>query len=182
MDQSKILPIILEPNPLLHTKSEEVKKVDSKIIDFSNSLVNTMKHHKGLGIAAVQVGVLKRIIAIDMDSIGKEQYEKLKLPKNPVVLINPQIIETSKKKQSYVEGCLSFGNIFPRIERFNKVKVQYLDLNEQQQFLEISDTIVSSCLQHEIDHINGVVFLDRLSRMKKDFMMKKYLKWRKKYQ
>ena len=179
MKDNKVLPLVLEPDPLLHKKSELVKEVNSEIIEFSKNLIATMKYHKGLGLAAVQVGVLKKIIAVDIINTGREGDSSLNLEEGPRILINPEIIEKSNDKKTYTEGCLSFGNIFPEVERYNKIKVRYLDLDGKENLLEVSDNIISSCLQHEIDHTNGIVFLDKLSRIKKEFMMKKYLKWRK---
>ncbi|RST70341.1 peptide deformylase [Candidatus Aquarickettsia rohweri] len=175
----KILPLVLEPDPILHKKSELVKNIDQEIKEFSNNLIATMQHHKGLGLAAVQVGVLKKIIAVDITNLGRKGDKFLDIKEGPKILINPEIIEKSDDKKIYAEGCLSFGNILPEVERANRVKVKYLDLNGEEKFLEVSDNIISACIQHEIDHINGIVFLDRLSRIKRDFMMKKYLKWRK---
>ena len=180
MKAQKILPLIFEPNPLLHIKSELVTDITTEIKRFCNNLVNTMQHYKGLGLAAVQVGVLKAIIAVNIINTEEDNNMSLNLQEGPRILINPIIIEASlNDKKQYAEGCLSYGNVFPEIERFNKIKVRYLDIEGQINFLEISDHIMSSCIQHEIDHTNGIVFLDRLSRIKKEFMMKKYIKWRK---
>ena len=176
MVNEKILPLIIEPNPLLHQVSEIVTKVDSEIADLAEKLIATMQHHKGLGLAAVQVGILKRVIVVDITNAGCEGDKPLSLKEGPMILINPEITEQSDDTKTYAEGCLSFGNIYPEIERTNGVKVKYLDLDGKENFLEVSDNIMSACLQHEIDHINGIVFLDRLSRIKKEFMMKKYLK------
>ena len=96
------------------------------------------------------------------------------------ILINPQIIEKSKETKTYMEGCLSFGNIFPEVTRHNTIIVQYRDLDNKINFLKISNSIVAACVQHEIDHTNGIVFLDRVSKIKKEFMIKKYLKWKRK--
>lgn len=178
-NEPKILPLVLEPDPILHKKSELVKNIDQEIKEFSNNLIFTMQHHKGLGLAAVQVGVLKKIIAIDVIKELNPQDKPLDIEEGPKILINPEIIEKSDDKKKYAEGCLSFGNIFPEVERANRVKIKYLDLNGEEKLLEISDNIISACVQHEIDHTNGIVFLDRLSRIKRNFMMKKYLKWRK---
>ena len=176
MVNEKILPLILEPNPLLHQVSEVVVKVDDEIRDLAEKLITTMQYHKGLGVASVQVGILKRVIAVNIINVGCEGDKPLNLQEGAMILINPEVVEQSDDKKIYAEGCLSFGNIYPEIERANRVKVKYLDLDGKENFLEVSDHILSACLQHEIDHTNGIVFLDRLSRMKKEFMMKKYLK------
>jgi peptide deformylase len=179
MSNKKVLPLIFEPNPLLHQKSEEVAIIDEGIIDLAEKLIATMQHHKGLGLAAVQVGVLKKIIAIDMINEGREGDKPLKFSEGPMILINPKIIEQSEEKSVYQEGCLSFGSIYPEIERPNGVKVAYLGLDGEERILEIANNIMAACIQHEIDHTNGIVFVDRLSRIKKEFIMKKYLKARK---
>ena len=177
--EKNILLLILEPNPLLHQVSEIVTNIDDKIIDLAEKLIVTMEYHKGLGLAAVQVGVLKKIIAVNIINTGLEGDKPLNLKEGVMILINPEVVEQSDDKKTYAEGCLSFGNIYPEIERANRVKIKYLNLDGKENFLEVSDNIISACLQHEIDHTNGIVFLDRLSRMKREFMMKKYLKWRK---
>ena len=177
--ETKVLPLVLEPDPILHKKSELVENIDQEIKEFSNNLIATMKHYNGLGLAAVQVGVLKKIIAIDIVNMGRKGDKTLNIEEGPKIFINPEIIEKSEDTKKYAEGCLSFGNIFPEIERANRVKIKYLDLNGNTQFLDVADNIISACLQHEIDHTNGIVFLDKLSRIKREFMMKKYLKWRK---
>ena len=179
MSNGKILPLILEPNPLLHKASETITNIDDEIRDLAEKLISTMQYHQGLGLAAVQIGVLKRVIAINIINSLREGDKPLNLKEGPMILINPEVVEQSDDKKTYAEGCLSFGNIYPEIERANKVKIRYLDLDGKEKFLEVSDNIISACLQHEIDHTNGIVFLDRLSRMKKEFMMKKYLKWRR---
>ena len=175
---STILPLVFEPHPILHKQSKEVHIINDEIKDFSKSLVTTMKYHNGLGLAAVQVGVLKKIIAINTTNFQESSKESLKEKEDFRILINATIVEESKERKTYNEGCLSYGNIFPEIIRAKRVKVQYLDLHSKTRFLEISDNILSACLQHEIDHTNGIVFLDRMSRIKKEFIMKKYLKWR----
>ena len=180
MSKYKILSLITEPNPLLHQKSENVDVIDLKIKDFCRNLIATMNHYNGLGIAAVQVGLLKNIIAIDATSIDKNHNIPLKLKKESQILINPEIVKKSRETKTYVEGCLSFGNIFPEVSRHNTITVKYQDLDNKINFLEVSDSIIAACVQHEIDHTNGIVFLDRISKIKKEFMIKKYFKWKKK--
>ena len=136
MNEKKILPLILEPHSLLHQKSKLVTEINDEVKEFSKNLISTMQYHKGLGLAAVQVGVLKKIIAIDIKNLEKNGNKLLKLKKVPKILINAEIIEKSQDKKIYAEGCLSFGNIFPRIERFNKVKVKYQDLNGKENLLD----------------------------------------------
>ncbi|WPX96618.1 peptide deformylase [Candidatus Bandiella euplotis] len=179
MGSNNILPLVLEPNPLLHQVSHLVTDINEEIRDFAQKLIATMQYHNGLGLAAVQVGVLKRIIAIDITNKGQVEDDYLRLNEGPMILINPEIVEHSKDTKVYQEGCLSFGHIYPEIARPNKIKVKYWDLNGVENLLEASDNIISSCIQHEIDHTNGIVFVDRLSKLKKEFMIKKYLKWRK---
>ncbi|MFQ3307421.1 MAG: peptide deformylase [Candidatus Midichloriaceae bacterium] len=177
MSKDKIFKLILEPDPILHKSSEIVKNIDQEIVHFSEKLISTMVHYNGLGLAAVQVGVLKKIIAVDFME-QEDVFQQTGL-KGPTILINPEIIDVSRETKTYKEGCLSFGNIYPEVERANRVKIKYMNLKEEEKIVELSDTILSSCLQHEIDHTNGIVFLDKLSKIKKDFMKKKYLKWRK---
>ncbi len=176
---SRILPLIFEPDPILHQKSEIVSDVTKEIQDFSQDLILTMQHHKGLGLAAVQVGVLKKIIALDIkESTLKKDHDFL-FDQDSLIMINPEIIDASKEKASYKEGCLSFGFIYPEVIRPNQIKVKYKDLSGKERIVETKNDIMSACIQHEIDHTNGIVFLDKLSRMKREFMMKKCLKMRK---
>ena len=124
----------------------------------------------GIGLAAVQIGILKRLIVID---ISKEEEEK-----SPFFLINPEIIFKSKKTSSYEEGCLSFLVILQKLERPSECRVNFIDYNGKRKELK-ANGLLATCIQHEIDHLNGILFIDYLSKLKKDMIIKKLIKYKK---
>ena len=181
MKNNKIFSLILEPNLILHKKSLPVPCISLEVKKLSNNLIDTMRYYKALGIAAVQIGVLKKIVAINALKVNTNNYSLIILIEDHRILINPKIIKKSIDTKIYFEGCLSFKNIFPKVKRFNLIKIKYIDIRGKEKCLEVSDNIISSCLQHEIDHTSGVIFLDKLSRVKKEFMIKKYSKLQKEF-
>jgi peptide deformylase len=182
-----ILPIITFPNPLLKKVSKPVEKVDDELRKFMDQMLATMYADKGVGLAAVQVGVLKRVLVMDVEyNIEEEEcdgnhhhghhhhHHKISNQK-PMFLVNPEIISCSKDQSVYYEGCLSFPEMRADITRPQKVKVKYLDYNGKEQILE-ADGLLATCVQHEIDHLNGITFIDHLSRLKRDIIIKKLKK------
>ena len=161
--------IIIEPDPILRKKSDAIEKVDDELRKLMDEMLETMYEAPGIGLAAVQIGILKRLIVID---ISKEEK------KNPIFLINPEIITKSKNKSVYEEGCLSLPGQFAEIERPAECLIKYLDYQGKQKKLKATG-LMATCVQHEIDHLNGVLFIDYLSKLKKDMIIKK-LKKRKK--
>ena len=161
--------IIIEPDPILRKKSDAIEKVDDELRKLMDEMLETMYEAPGIGLAAVQIGILKRLIVID---ISKEEK------KNPIFLINPEIITKSKNKSVYEEGCLSLPGQFAEIERPAECLIKYLDYQGKQKELKATG-LMATCVQHEIDHLNGVLFIDYLSKLKKDMIIKK-LKKRKK--
>ena len=163
-------PIIIEPDPILRKKSQSFEKVDKEVQRLMDDMLETMYSAPGIGLAAVQVGILKRAIVID---ISKQDEEK-----KPIFLINPEIIYKSEKTSVYEEGCLSLPGHFAEIERPTECHIRYIDYFGKTKELK-ADGLLSTCLQHEVDHLNGVLFVDYLSKLKKDMIIKKLVKQKK---
>ena len=164
--------IVIEPNPILRKKSENLEKVDDELRGLLDDMLETMYSAPGIGLAAVQVGVLKRLIVID---ISKEKDKK-----NPLFLINPEIVSRSKKTSIYEEGCLSLPGHFAEIERPAECHVKYIDYTGKEKEIK-ANGLLSTCIQHEVDHLNGILFIDYLSKLKKDMILKKLIKHKKEF-
>ena len=162
--------IVIEPDPILRKKSENLEKVDDELKKLLDEMLETMYAAPGIGLAAVQIGILKRLIVI---VISKENEKK-----NPLFLINPKIISKSESTSIYEEGCLSLPGHFAEIERQAECKVKYLDYNGKEKEIRAKG-LLSTCIQHEIDHLDGVLFIDYLSKLKKDMIVKKLIKHKK---
>ena len=162
--------ILTIPDPLLREKSIPVKEVDEEIKSLMNDMLLTMYNAPGIGLAAIQIGIPKRVIVMDL---SKDPDKK-----KPMYFVNPKIIWKSDVSSTYEEGCLSIPNQFARIDRPEKCHVQYLDYNGQEKELK-ADGLLSTCIQHEIDHLNGILFIDYLSKLKKDMIIKKISKDKK---
>ncbi len=183
----KILPLILAPNPLLKQLSKPVDKVDDDLRNFMKDMVQTMYAEQGIGLAAVQVGVLKRVLVIDVDyeidhhahhSHNHHHCSGVHVKnENPLFLINPEIIEKSADLSSYNEGCLSFPLARADVKRPKKVKVKFLDFHGEEKTIEM-DGILATCVQHEIDHLNGVTFVDHISKLKREVILNKMKKFK----
>ena len=165
-----ILKIIKEPDPILRKKSQPVDRVDENIQRLMNDMLETMYQAPGIGLAAPQVGILKRVIVID---IAKDDE-----PKKPLYIVNPKIIWKSEEEITREEGCLSIPGFFAEITRPLKCKIKYLDYNGNEKEDEV-DNLLSTCIQHEVDHCDGVLFIDYLSKLKKDMIIKKLIKTNK---
>ncbi len=183
----KILPLILAPNPLLKKISAPVEKIDESLRQLMKDMVQTMYSESGVGLAAVQVGVLKRILVIDVDyKIEDHDHHHHHgecggvhvTNTNPRFFVNPEIIEFSKENNSYNEGCLSFPGARSEVVRPQKVKVKYLDFHGKEQIEEMSG-LLAICIQHEIDHLNGITFVDHISKLKREMILNKMRKLRK---
>ena len=162
--------ILTEPDPILRKKCEPLEKVDTDTKKLMDDMLETMYVAPGIGLAAVQVGILKRLVVIDI-SKGEEK-------KQPIFLINPQIIHRSKKTSVYEEGCLSLPGQFAEIERPAECTIKYIDYNGKEKDLK-ADGLLATCIQHEVDHLNGILFIDYLSKLKKDMIIKKLVKQKK---
>ena len=158
--------IITVPDPLLKSISKPVDKINDEIKILINDMFETMYNAPGIGLAAVQIGIPLRVVVVD---ISKEDEKK------PHFFINPNIVWRSDKTSTYEEGCLSIPNQFAEIERPESCRVEYLDLNNKKKEIEASG-LLSTCIQHEIDHLNGVLFIDYLSKLKKNMIIKKVTK------
>ena len=156
--------ILTIPDPLLRKVSEPVTSVNTEVKNLMDDMLETMYAAPGIGLAAVQVGVLKRIIVIDLSKDGQK--------KNPLFIVNPQITFKSDELISYEEGCLSIPNQFAEVKRPSSCKVNFLDYNGKKREIN-ADGLLATCVQHEVDHLNGVLFIDHLSKLKKDIIIKK---------
>ena len=162
--------IIIEPDPILRKKSEVLETVNNELKSLMDDMLETMYAAPGIGLAAIQVGILKRLVVIDI-SKGEEE-------KKPIFLINPQIIHQSKKTSIYEECCLSLPGQFAEIERPAECTLKYIDYNGKEKELK-ADGLLATCVQHEVDHLNGILFIDYLSKLKKDMNIKKLVKQKK---
>jgi len=162
--------ILTEPDPFLRQKSINVDEVNDEIRLLMNDMVETMYDAPGIGLAAIQVGIPKRVIVIDLS----KKDEK----KNPLYFVNPVILKKSEKDASYEEGCLSVPNQFAEISRPDKCKVKYLDYEGNEKVLE-AEGLLATCIQHEMDHLEGILFIDYLSKLKKSMIIKKLSKQKK---
>ena len=166
-----ILKLYTYPDKVLRQKCDKVEKVDDDLRKFLDDMLETMYVDGGCGLAAPQIGVTKRIIVLD----AKSAEEDLSL-RQPMHLINPEIIWTSEEKVLYNEGCLSLPEQRAEVERFEKVKVRYLDYEGNPQEL-LADELLAIILQHEIDHLDGVLYIDHLSRLKRSRLITKLNKY-----
>jgi peptide deformylase len=163
--------ILIIPDKRLRLKSEAVKAVDKSLRALIDDMFETMYAAPGIGLAAVQIGVPRRVVTVD---IAKKDE-----PKQPQVFINPEVTWASDEKATYEEGCLSIPEYYEEVERPKAVKVKFLDLDLKPQEIE-ADGLLATCLQHEIDHTNGVLFIDHISKLKRDMVTKKFKKAAKK--
>jgi peptide deformylase len=159
--------ILILPDKRLRQVSDPVKKIDAGIRKLVEDMFETMYDAPGIGLAAIQIGAPKRVITMDLAK--KEE------PRDPQVFINPEVVWTSPEKASYEEGCLSIPEYYDDVERPAQVKVKYLDLEGKRKEV-VANGLFATCLQHEIDHLNGVLFIDHLSKLKRDRVLKKFTK------
>ena len=162
--------ILTEPNEILRQKSLPVEKVDKEIKTLMDDMIDTMYAAPGIGLAAIQVGIPKRVIVLDI-----EQKEG---KKNPIFLINPEVMERSKNNSTYEEGCLSVPGQFAEIDRPEKCHIKYLDYNGEKKEIK-AEGMLATCIQHEMDHLEGILFIDYLSKLKKSMIIKKLSKKKK---
>ena len=162
--------IVIEPDPILRKESAPIEKVDNDLRKLLDDMLETMYAAPGIGLAAVQIGILKRLIVID---ISKDKEKK-----NPLFLINPEIVSKSKNAAMYEEGCLSLPGHFAEIERPSECQINFLDYNGKKKEITAKG-LLSTCIQHELDHLNGILFIDYLSKLKKDMIIKNLVKHKK---
>jgi peptide deformylase len=163
----ELLDIIKLPDPVLRKKSTAVEQVDDDLRALLDTMLETMYEAPGIGLAGIQIGVPKRIITIDAT--------RDEGPRQPLYLINPEILTLSDDRAIYEEGCLSIPDYFAEIERPASVRVRYVDYDGKSRELE-ADELLATVIQHEIDHLDGVLFVDYLSKLKRDLVIRKFTK------
>ena len=162
-----IKPLVLLPDPVLRKKSEPLEQVDDDARKLADDLLETMYDAPGIGLAAIQIGLPRRLLVIDC---SKEDEDRA-----PMVFINPQIVDSSEERSTYEEGCLSIPDYYAEVERPAEVTVEFLDRDGMPQEIR-ADGLLATCLQHEIDHLNGVLFIDHISKLKRDMVIRKFTK------
>ncbi|MEK6746970.1 MAG: peptide deformylase [Pseudomonadota bacterium] len=178
-----IRPIIIAPDPRLKTKSSIVETIDDSISELVRDMFETMYYERGIGLAAVQIGIHKRVLVADVEWNGSRYAEEEGADEELVigkqhVLINPQILNDSGDEQSYKEGCLSFPDQFADIIRPSSIRVKFTDLDGKDRE-ESFDGLLATCIQHEIDHLNGITFVDHISPVKRDMITRRLTKMKK---
>jgi len=170
-----IRPIIEAPDPLLRQISSPVEAITPEIQALIDDMFETMYAAPGIGLAAIQVGVPKRILVIDLQDPEEEGGEAVR---NPLVFINPEILRKSETERPYNEGCLSVPDQYAEVERPDTIRARWLDRDGKVHEEEL-EGMLATCLQHEMDHLEGVLFIDYLSRLKRDMILRKLAKARK---
>ncbi|HEV2504864.1 peptide deformylase [Mesorhizobium sp. UC22_110] len=162
-----IKPLIILPDPVLRQVSKPVERIDEPLLKLADDMLETMYDAPGIGLAAIQIGEPLRMLVIDLAKEGE--------PPAPHVFINPDVLESGSERSVYEEGCLSIPDYYAEVERPATVRVRYLDRDGRLQEIE-ADGLMATCLQHEIDHLNGVLFIDHISKLKRDMVVKKFKK------
>ncbi|ATP11725.1 peptide deformylase [Bartonella henselae] len=160
-------PLVIVPDPILREISKPVEYIDSAVQKLADDMLETMYHAQGVGLAAIQIGIPLRMLVLDV-SRNDEQ-------KNPLVIINPEVLWLSDERNIYKEGCLSIPEYFAEVERPKRLCVRYQNREGKQTEIE-ADDLLATCLQHEIDHLNGRLFIDYLSKIKRDMVIRKFKK------
>ncbi len=162
-----IKPLIILPDPVLRMVSAPVERVDADVKKLAADMLDTMYDAPGIGLAAIQVGEPLRMLVIDLAKEGE--------PPAPQVFINPQVLATGDERSVYEEGCLSIPDYYAEVERPASVRVKYVDAQGMTHEID-ADGLLATCLQHEIDHLNGMLFIDHISKLKRDMVVKKFKK------
>jgi len=165
-----VLPIIVAPDPRLKRQAEPVAAVDAEIVRLMDDMLETMYAAPGIGLAAPQVGVLKRVVVIDVAREGEAP--------RPLHMANPEVVWESDDTKSHEEGCLSLPDMYDDVVRPVQVRVRYLDRDNIQQDIE-ADGLLATCVQHEIDHLNGTLFVDHVSSLRRNMILRKLQKRKK---
>ncbi len=158
-------PLVLLPDPILKTVSKPVENVDSRILKLADDMLDTMYDAPGIGLAAIQVAEPLRLLVIDLAKEGEE--------KAPQFFINPEILAVTENPSVYEEGCLSIPDYYAEVERPAGVRVKFIDRAGKSQEIEATG-LLATCLQHEIDHLNGVLFIDHISKLKREMVTRKF--------
>jgi peptide deformylase len=162
-----IRPLVILPDPQLRRRSEPIGDITTEVRELAADMLDTMYDAPGIGLAAIQIGVPKRLVVIDL---AKPEEER-----RPVVLVNPEITWTSEDPRTYEEGCLSIPEYYEEVARPDRIKYRYRDLDGKTVEGE-AEGVMATCLQHEIDHLNGILFIDYISKLKRDRIIKKFQK------
>ncbi len=162
-----IRPLVILPDSKLRLVSEPVPAVTDEIRELARDMLDTMYDAPGVGLAAIQIGTPKRVITMD---VSKDENER-----HPMVLLNPEIVWSSEEKRVYEEGCLSIPEYYEEVERPDRVRFRYMTLDGET-VEQDADGLMATCVQHEIDHLNGVLFIDHLSKLKRDRVVTKFKK------
>ena len=162
-----IRPLVILPDSKLRLISEPIKEVTNEIRRLADDMLETMYDAPGVGLAAIQIGMPLRMVTMDV-SKSEDEHQ-------PLVLINPEIVWASEEKRVYEEGCLSIPEYYEEVERPDRVRFRYVNL-QGETVEQDADGLLATCLQHEIDHLNGVLFIDYLSKLKRDRVMTKFKK------
>jgi peptide deformylase len=165
-----ILPILVAPDPRLKRKADPVEAVDADLVRLMDDMLETMYAAPGIGLAAPQVGILKRIIVVDVAREGE--------PPQPLCLANPEVLWESEDTNLHEEGCLSLPDMYDDIERPARVRVRYLDRDNQTREID-ADGLLATCIQHEMDHLEGTLFVDHLSSVRRNMILRKLQKRKK---
>lgn len=170
----KTYEILTVPHPVLKTKSAPVERVDEGLQAQLSAMLETMYEGKGIGLAANQVGITNRVLVMDLQKRGEDGEDI----RNPILCVNPKIVRASEERSTMEEGCLSIPRHYVEVERAARVTVEYLDFNGKQQTLE-ADGLLSHCVQHEIDHLDGVLILDYISAIRRNMIVRKVEKMKR---
>ena len=162
-----IKPLIILPDPILRQVSKPIETMDSGVKKLADDMLETMYDAPGIGLAAIQIGVARRMLVLDVAKDGED--------KQPLVFINPEIVSSTDARSVYEEGCLSIPDYYAEVERPAGITVKHLDRDGKEQLTE-ADGLLATCLQHEIDHLNGVLFIDHISKLKREMVIRKFTK------
>ncbi len=173
-----VLPIVEIPDHRLRLMCAPVDTIDDEVRQLVTDMTETMYDARGIGLAAIQVGVARRVVVIDLQERESEDEEKPEAVRDPKAYINPEILSVSEEMSRYQEGCLSIPEQYAEVERPARCRVAWLDVDGARHEADM-DGLLATCMQHEIDHLNGVLFIDHITRLKRDMLLKKLAKARK---
>ena len=173
-----VLPIVEIPDPRLRLVCEPVATIDDEVRQLVADMTETMYAAHGIGLAAIQVGEARRVVVIDLQERESEDEEKPEAIRDPKAYINPELLSVSDELSRYQEGCLSIPEQYAEVERPARCRVAWLDVDGERHEEDMHG-LLATCMQHEIDHLNGVLFIDHITRLKRDMLIKKLTKARK---
>ena len=162
-----IKPLIILPDPILRQVSQPIETVDGEMRKLADNMLETMYDAPGIGLAAIQIGVARRMLVLDVSKDGED--------KQPLVFINPEVVAATDARSVYEEGCLSIPDYYAEVERPAGITVKHLDRDGKERLTE-AEGLLATCLQHEIDHLNGVLFIDHISKLKREMVIRKFTK------